>query len=171
MKRVLNEDGSFSKFMGKTTLPSTPRKTVEQKIKERGMIEQTAANIGVSPDNPAQGGLSDDDKEKIKGGMLDIQGMMSLAILRDVAVPTKSDWTAKSLAAHLLGETEDLDQPAELTEEIDLAFIHDKKTSLVQLKKIAKANAIKLPARVTKSKAVEIITAAVNQSLEQDDDL
>ena len=167
MKRVLNEDGSFSTFRGNVTV--APRKSVEQTVKEREMVEQTAANIGVNPNNPAQGGLSEDDKEKIKGGMLDVQGMMTLAILRGVSIPTGEQWDANSLGAFLLGEK--LEQEAEIVEDIDLEFVHNKKTTLAQLKKVAKANGIKLPAKCTKSKAMELITAAVNQSLEQDDDL
>ena len=62
--RVLNDSGEFVDFKG-TSSPVTVA-TPEAKIAARKEIEDLAHKFGFSPNNPAQGGLSDADKKFIE---------------------------------------------------------------------------------------------------------
>ena len=104
-KRVLNESGKFSDFKGERVLHEV--KPSGQAVAERKELEKRAEAVGVSPNNPVDGGLSEDDREKVKAGM-SIPEMKALAKMRGISIPSNVKKSADIQEFLLNGEEEDL---------------------------------------------------------------
>lgn len=86
-RRVLLDSGKFIDYNG----PAPERRVIspEKKIAERKELESLATKYGFNPNNPPEGGLSDEDRDLIK--TLSEEGVKALFKTRGVDYIDKSN--------------------------------------------------------------------------------
>lgn len=136
-QRVLNERGEFVDFKG----TSSPIKVAspESKIAARKEIEDLAHKFGFSPNNPAQGGLSDADKKFIESN--NAEAITALYKVRGVEN----------------GELPEGDKAPDVVKELSPEDI-DAITagiSIPEMRKMAKNIDLVIPKEIKKAKAIQ----------------
>lgn len=128
------DNGKFATYSGPA--PELKVKSPERKVAERQQLEAVAAKFGFSPNNPASGGFSDEDKELMKS--LSDEGLKALYATRGV----------------------EFEETTETPTTFDGFSVADKDAviagiSIPEMRAMAKKYGIKIPAKIKKADAIK----------------
>lgn len=149
-KRILREDGKLVPYVGGFTKATV--KSPEQKMAERVVLEDKAKQGGFKSDNPVVGGLTDEDKDLIRGGMK-LVDMLNLAITRKMVLPNTLE-TKDEFTSFLLNEKKE--EEGEEKEASSSISADDKEkilagVSIPEMRKMAKDAGMEIPKEARKA--------------------